>query len=314
MARSTAAVGTGHGRLRGRYGGDGRGARPLRLPRPGTHGRDGRGLRRIHDFLDRRAHEPLSGRVLRAGREQPLALPGRAMCSGLSSYLGAFAHEAVQEWLEHSPALYADAIETPLLILHSEKDLRCNVRRSTSSSRCAYSAKRSGSSASQARATSSRARALQSSTACSASRCCSTDCDRHLQRQPEALGERRAGVGAPGALGRVEERVRPSRRRAAVRSPPGRASRGRAPPAAPPNPAPPRARRPRARRGRAPGAGRLRLRARAAPRRVAARSSSGSTSTSRPATKASVTTASPTSDATSDASSSSSQSLGTAPR
>jgi dipeptidyl aminopeptidase/acylaminoacyl peptidase len=42
-------------------------------------------------------------------------------------YLGAFAHEAVQEWLERSPALYADAIETPLLILHSENDLRCNV-------------------------------------------------------------------------------------------------------------------------------------------------------------------------------------------
>jgi dipeptidyl aminopeptidase/acylaminoacyl peptidase len=42
-------------------------------------------------------------------------------------YVGTFAHEAVQEWLELSPALYADGIETPLLIMHSEDDLRCNV-------------------------------------------------------------------------------------------------------------------------------------------------------------------------------------------
>jgi dipeptidyl aminopeptidase/acylaminoacyl peptidase len=42
-------------------------------------------------------------------------------------YFGAYAHEAVNEWLERSPALYADKIETPLLILHSEGDLRCSV-------------------------------------------------------------------------------------------------------------------------------------------------------------------------------------------
>ena len=47
--------------------------------------------------------------------------------------------------------------------------------------------------------------------------------DRHLQRQPERLSAScRAGVGAPGALGRVEERVRclgdvrPSARRQAA--------------------------------------------------------------------------------------------------
>jgi dipeptidyl aminopeptidase/acylaminoacyl peptidase len=42
-------------------------------------------------------------------------------------YFGAFAHEAPDEWLRHSPATYAREIETPLLILHSEDDLRCNV-------------------------------------------------------------------------------------------------------------------------------------------------------------------------------------------
>jgi dipeptidyl aminopeptidase/acylaminoacyl peptidase len=42
-------------------------------------------------------------------------------------YFGKFAHEAVDEWLERSPSLYADKIETPLLILHSEGDLRCSV-------------------------------------------------------------------------------------------------------------------------------------------------------------------------------------------
>ena len=40
---------------------------------------------------------------------------------------GAHAHEARDVWLERSPATYARDIETPLLILHSEDDLRCNV-------------------------------------------------------------------------------------------------------------------------------------------------------------------------------------------
>jgi dipeptidyl aminopeptidase/acylaminoacyl peptidase len=35
--------------------------------------------------------------------------------------------ENVDEWLRMSPATYARAIETPLLIVHSENDLRCNV-------------------------------------------------------------------------------------------------------------------------------------------------------------------------------------------
>ena len=30
-------------------------------------------------------------------------------------------------WLERSPATYAKDIETPVLVLHSENDLRCNV-------------------------------------------------------------------------------------------------------------------------------------------------------------------------------------------
>ena len=42
-------------------------------------------------------------------------------------YFGTFAHEAVDEWLERSPSIYAEKIETPLLILHSEGDLRCSV-------------------------------------------------------------------------------------------------------------------------------------------------------------------------------------------
>jgi dipeptidyl aminopeptidase/acylaminoacyl peptidase len=35
--------------------------------------------------------------------------------------------ENVEEWLRMSPATYARDIETPLLIVHSENDLRCNV-------------------------------------------------------------------------------------------------------------------------------------------------------------------------------------------
>jgi dipeptidyl aminopeptidase/acylaminoacyl peptidase len=35
--------------------------------------------------------------------------------------------EHVDEWLRMSPATYAQEIETPLLVVHSESDLRCNV-------------------------------------------------------------------------------------------------------------------------------------------------------------------------------------------
>ena len=42
-------------------------------------------------------------------------------------YFGKFAHEATDAWLERSPSVYAEQIETPLLILHSDGDLRCSV-------------------------------------------------------------------------------------------------------------------------------------------------------------------------------------------
>ena len=42
-------------------------------------------------------------------------------------YHGEFVHDAVDRYLEISPWTYAKQIETPLLILHSEQDLRCNV-------------------------------------------------------------------------------------------------------------------------------------------------------------------------------------------
>jgi dipeptidyl aminopeptidase/acylaminoacyl peptidase len=35
--------------------------------------------------------------------------------------------ENVDTYLERSPSTYAKAIETPVLVLHSEQDLRCNI-------------------------------------------------------------------------------------------------------------------------------------------------------------------------------------------
>jgi dipeptidyl aminopeptidase/acylaminoacyl peptidase len=42
-------------------------------------------------------------------------------------YFGSFVWEDIDTYLRLSPATYADAIRTPLLILHSEDDLRCPV-------------------------------------------------------------------------------------------------------------------------------------------------------------------------------------------
>ena len=43
------------------------------------------------------------------------------------AYTGAFLHEDVDEYLRQSPLSYAKRIRTPLLILHSDNDLRCPV-------------------------------------------------------------------------------------------------------------------------------------------------------------------------------------------
>ena len=40
---------------------------------------------------------------------------------------GAGLYEDFDSWVERSPSRYADKIETPLLIMHSENDLRCNI-------------------------------------------------------------------------------------------------------------------------------------------------------------------------------------------
>jgi dipeptidyl aminopeptidase/acylaminoacyl peptidase len=42
-------------------------------------------------------------------------------------HFGGWPRDDVEAYLEHSPTTYADRIETPLLILHSEQDLRCHV-------------------------------------------------------------------------------------------------------------------------------------------------------------------------------------------
>jgi dipeptidyl aminopeptidase/acylaminoacyl peptidase len=42
-------------------------------------------------------------------------------------YHGVFVHDDVDTYLKMSPWTYAKEIETPLLILHSEQDLRCNI-------------------------------------------------------------------------------------------------------------------------------------------------------------------------------------------
>lgn len=43
------------------------------------------------------------------------------------AYMGKYLHEDVEAYLRYSPLTYAERITTPLLILHSENDLRCNV-------------------------------------------------------------------------------------------------------------------------------------------------------------------------------------------
>jgi dipeptidyl aminopeptidase/acylaminoacyl peptidase len=48
-------------------------------------------------------------------------------CWVFSRHFGGWPWEDPDAWLKHSPVTYAHQIETPLLIMHSEQDLRCNV-------------------------------------------------------------------------------------------------------------------------------------------------------------------------------------------
>jgi dipeptidyl aminopeptidase/acylaminoacyl peptidase len=45
----------------------------------------------------------------------------------MKGYTGVFPFEDPEPYLRHSPTTYATQITTPLLILHSEQDLRCNI-------------------------------------------------------------------------------------------------------------------------------------------------------------------------------------------
>jgi dipeptidyl aminopeptidase/acylaminoacyl peptidase len=45
----------------------------------------------------------------------------------IRSYVGAYLFEDSDAYARHSPVTYAERITTPLLILHSENDLRCNI-------------------------------------------------------------------------------------------------------------------------------------------------------------------------------------------
>jgi dipeptidyl aminopeptidase/acylaminoacyl peptidase len=45
----------------------------------------------------------------------------------MRAYTGVWPFEDIEPYLAQSPTTYADRITTPLLILHSEQDLRCNI-------------------------------------------------------------------------------------------------------------------------------------------------------------------------------------------
>jgi hypothetical protein len=45
----------------------------------------------------------------------------------MKGYFGSFLYEDVDTYLKISPLTYAETIHTPLLILHSENDLRCPI-------------------------------------------------------------------------------------------------------------------------------------------------------------------------------------------
>ena len=154
----------GFARLRRPDGSRGHGPPAVRLHRPRPTGSDGWLVRRLHDDLDREPHGPLQGRMLGAGRQQHAREFGSADFGWFHrAYTGVWPFEDVEPYLAQSPTTYADKITTPLLILHSENDLRCPIsRQSTCLRSSACSAARWSSCASPAESHDSPAQDLRS--------------------------------------------------------------------------------------------------------------------------------------------------------
>lgn len=121
--------GVGDRGLRGPHGRGGRGPPPVRLPGPGTGGGHGRVLRRIHmtswivghtDRFRAACSERAVNNLLSEDGSSDIA-------SFFKSYVGAYVWEVPEAYLKMSPITHAADITTPLLIVHSEDDLRCPV-------------------------------------------------------------------------------------------------------------------------------------------------------------------------------------------
>ena len=111
-------------------------------PRPGTRRSaatrgDGRLLRRLHDLVDRRSHsDRFKAAISERAVNSFVSMWGSSDVGwDMKGYLGGFLYEDTEAYLKVSPLTYAEAITTPLLILHSENDLRCPISRASSSSR-----------------------------------------------------------------------------------------------------------------------------------------------------------------------------------
>ena len=104
--------------------------RPLLVlrPRPRRHAR--RQLRRLHgDAARRPPRRPLPGDLLRAGRQQPASRRSGAATSAprSASSTGPTHIEDPDEYARMSPIRDVRNIDVPMLILHSENDLRCPI-------------------------------------------------------------------------------------------------------------------------------------------------------------------------------------------
>ena len=116
-------------RLRGSDGRRRHGAREVPVPRRRPARRARRLVRRLHDVVDHRPHEALQGGALGARRQQPhRACSARATSAGSSSASSAAQMwENMDEYLGCRRRRTREDIETPVLVLHSENDLRCNI-------------------------------------------------------------------------------------------------------------------------------------------------------------------------------------------
>jgi len=100
----------------------------VRLDRRCAARSPGRLVWRLYDFVDRWSHGSLCRSLFRAAANNLLLLECSSDAAGSFRTEVGFTHlDRSEPYIRHSPSSYVADMHTPMLLIHSEDDLRCPI-------------------------------------------------------------------------------------------------------------------------------------------------------------------------------------------